>query len=356
MSDSMRATVIGTGLIGGSIGLALRARGFTVSGVDRDPARIERALAVGAIQHQGIDPASAVTFVCTPVGATAEMAEQALAQTKGLVTDVGSVKAPIMRAVHDPRFIGGHPMAGSEQEGLDGANPMMFEGAVWVLTPPPGTITDDAAFTHLRNVVSSFGADVLVMPPERHDALVAVVSHVPHLTAVTLMRLAAARGQEHGSLLRLAAGGFRDMTRIAAGHPAIWPDICGQNREAITDVLDELITSLSGIRDIVARNDRDALLARLQEARTARLNLPRSAPRPADLVELRVPIPDRKGEVAKVSTVLSDLGVSIYDIETAHSIEGKEGVLIMVIDAGAAERARAELIDADYRVSVQPLE
>src|SRR6185295_11023883 len=225
----------------------------------------------------GFDAESELTFIATPVGAIAEAAKEALRETRGLVTDVGSVKAPIARMV-------------------DGANPMMFEGAVWVLTPS-GPV-DDASFTRVRNVVSSFGADVVVMPPERHDALVAVVSHVPHLTAVTLMRLAEGRSQEHGALLRLAAGGFRDMTRIAAGHPAIWPDICAQNRDAIIDVLDELIGSLTSVRRIVADGDRDALMERLERARAARLNLPSSAPRPSDLVEMRVPIPDRRGEIA----------------------------------------------------------
>jgi prephenate dehydrogenase len=351
---SPRATVVGTGLIGGSIGLALRSRGWRVSGVDRDGERLARARAVGAIDAIGFDAESELTFIATPVGVIAEAAKQALRETRGLVTDVGSVKAPIARLVDDARFIGGHPMAGSEQDGLDGANPMMFEGAVWVLTPSGGV--DDASFTRVRNVVSSFGADVVVMPPERHDALVAVVSHVPHLTAVTLMRLAEGRSQEHGALLRLAAGGFRDMTRIAAGHPAIWPDICAQNRDAIIDVLDELIGSLTSVRRIVADGDRDALMERLERARAARLNLPSSAPRPSDLVEMRVPIPDRRGEIATVATLATDLGVNIYDLEIAHSSEGQQGVLILVIDAGQGELMRDGLIQRGYRPSVQSLE
>src|SRR5690606_34165312 len=175
--------------------------------------------------------------------------KDALASTSGIVTDVGSVKAPIVRAVGDARFIGGHPMAGSEQEGIEGADPSMFEGAVWVLTPTHDT--DDDALAMLAAVVSDLGADVVALPPDGHDALAAVVSHVPHLTAVTLMRLAAERAEEHVALLRLAAGGFRDMTRIASGHPAIWPDICAQNREAIVDTLDALIGGLQRIRDHV---------------------------------------------------------------------------------------------------------
>jgi prephenate dehydrogenase len=146
--------------------------------------------------------------------------------------------------VRDPRFIGGHPMAGSEQEGLDGANPTMFSGAVWVLTPTPDT--DDEALARLAAVVNDLGADVVALPADRHDALVAVVSHVPHLTAVTLMGLAATRAEEHAALLRLAAGGFRDMTRIAS-HRTSGPT-CAQNRTAIVDTLDGLIGGCSRCR------------------------------------------------------------------------------------------------------------
>ena len=124
-------------------------------------------------------------------------------------------------------------MAGSELEGLEGADAEMFAGAVWVLTPT--ALTADADLTRLRSVIASLGAEVVALPPDRHDALVAVVSHVPHLTAATLMGLADQRADEHAALLRLAAGGFRDMTRIASGHPAIWPDICAAKATRLTD-------------------------------------------------------------------------------------------------------------------------
>ena len=148
------------------------------------------------------------------------------------------MKASIVDAVADPRFVGGHPMAGSEQDGVEGADAELFEGATWVLTPTEGT--DASAFAQVRQIVGTLGAEVVALPPERHDELVAVVSHVPHLAAATLMRLADERSEEHRALLRLAAGGFRDMTRIAAGHPGIWPDICSDNRAAIVGVLDDL--------------------------------------------------------------------------------------------------------------------
>ncbi len=345
-----RAAVVGTGLIGGSIGLALRALGWHVTGRDLDPARAQRALALGALNAIGEDPEAEITFVATPVAAITVEANRALAGG-GIVTDVGSTKAAIVVAVDHPRFIGGHPMAGSEQEGVEGADPALFEGSTWVLTPTQDT--DPHAYGRLRSVLSSLGADVVAVAAGRHDDLVAMVSHVPHLTAVTLMGLAADRAEEHATLLRLAAGGFRDMTRIAAGHPGIWPDICVENRDAIVTTLDRLVAALAEIRTVVAEGDRVRLLAVLERARAARVNLPSRVPRPEDMVEVRVPIPDRPGVLAEVTTLAGELDVNIYDFEIAHSAEGDRGVLLLIVAAEHADLVRGGLLARGFRPSVQ---
>jgi prephenate dehydrogenase len=345
-----RAAIIGTGLIGGSIGLALRTRGWHVVGRDRDEARAGQARDIGALDEVGDDPDAEITFVATPVAAVAEEATRALAGV-GIVTDVGSTKAAIVRAVGHPRFIGGHPMAGSEQEGISGADAELFEGATWVLTPT--TATDPASYGRLRAVLSSLGADVVAVDAGRHDDLVAMVSHVPHLTAVMLMSLAADRAEEHATLLRLAAGGFRDMTRIAAGHPGIWPDICSENRDAIVATIDRLVAGLADIRGIVATGDRERLVTMLERARAARVNLPSRVPRPEDVVEVRVPVPDRPGVLAEVTTLAGELDVNIYDLEIAHSAEGDRGVLLVVVAAGDADLVRGGLLARGYRPSVQ---
>ena len=175
-----------------------------------------------------------------------------------VVTDVSGVKTAIVGEADHPHFIGGHPMAGSEQTGLHGADPDLFVGAVWVLTPT--ATTDLEAFDRLKGVVMSLGADVLVLSAADHDRLVAVVSHVPHLVAATLMNAATDGAEQDGTLLRLAAGGFRDMTRVAAGHPGIWPDICAENADAIVAALDALVSDLAAMRDRVAGQDRPAIL------------------------------------------------------------------------------------------------
>ncbi|HEY5421831.1 MAG TPA: prephenate dehydrogenase/arogenate dehydrogenase family protein, partial [Ilumatobacteraceae bacterium] len=328
MNTARRANVAGLGLIGGSIALALRQRGWHVTGDDLDPGHIERANTMHAIDAAGVDPDAYITFVATPVLAVAERVKRALAETSGLVTDVGSVKGGITAAVDDARFVGGHPMAGSELEGFDGADASLFEGAVWVLTP--SATTADSTFSQVAAVVAELGADVVALPADRHDQVVAVISHVPHLAAATLMGLASDRAEEHAALLRLAAGGFRDMTRIASGHPSIWLDICAENRPAILSALDGLIGGLSTMRDVVDRDDRAALFDRLQHAREARTNLPNRVNQPSELAEVRIPIPDRPGAAAEVFTLAAELGVNIASFEVVHSVEGNRGVAVVL--------------------------
>jgi prephenate dehydrogenase len=352
--NARRATIAGLGLIGGSVGLALRERGWHVTGDDTDAARVARARELGAIDAAGRDPHAEITFVCTPVLSVADEVKRALAESTGLVTDVGSAKGAVAGAVDDPRFIGGHPMAGSELEGPDGADAAMFAGAVWVLTPTPTTA--DETFSTVAAVVSELGAEVVALAPERHDQLVAVVSHVPHLTAATLMALASERSQEHGALLRLAAGGFRDMTRIASGHPAMWLDVCSVNRDAILDALDGLIGGLQSMRTIVETDDRDGLLRRLRLAREARSNLPSRVNRPSELAEVRIPIPDRTGAAAEVFTQAAELGVNIADFEVVHSVEGTRGVAVVLIDAAASDLFRGGLLARGFRPAVQRLD
>lgn len=351
-----RVGVIGLGLIGGSVGLCLRGLGWTVVGADRDPRRCSDALEVGAVDEI-VDIASMgstdLVVVATPVGIIAEVVAAALDAGAPVVTDVGSVKGAVAAAITDPRFVPGHPMAGSEHEGVRGARPDLFHGAVWVLSP--SATTADEAFAAVRAMVASMGADVATLDADAHDRLVAVVSHVPHLAAVTLMSVAEGRSVEHRALQRLAAGGFRDMTRIAAGHPGIWPDICAANAEAICEALDEVIARLSAIRIQVADGRRDELLVTLQRARAARIALPTGVPRDVDLAEVRIPVTDRPGELADITRLATDIDVNIYDLEIAHSAERAGGVLIVIVAAAIGERLVGALMANGYRPSIRPL-
>lgn len=351
-----RAEIVGTGLIGGSIGLGLRRQGWHVSGRDTDPERLERARSVGALDAAGTDLGASLVVVATPASSVAGLAAEVLADPARpdelVVTDVSGVKASVVRSVTHPRFIGGHPMAGSEQIGPDGADPELFVGTTWVLTPTAHT--DTAAFSLVRGVAGSLGADVVALSPEAHDELVAVVSHVPHLVAATLTD-GAARRHDRPALDRLAAGGFRDMTRVAAGHPGIWPDICAENAAAIASALDEVIHDLGQVRAMVGTGDRDGLLTFLERASQARRRLPSRAVRPEELAELRVLVPDRAGVLAEITTTAGDLGVNIFDLEIAHSAERPHGLMVLVIAASEAERLKDAVEGRGHRATVVEL-
>jgi len=342
----MRIAVVGTGLIGGSVGLAAAAAGHEVVGFDADPEALVRAQERGAVGScaDGVTGAAAgadLAVVAVPVGAVAETVVAALDAGAAVVTDVGSVKSAVVdtvvaeRRAAAGRFVAGHPMAGSEQGGIEAARADLFIGATWVLTPTADC--DDSAYACVRALVRDLGAEAVAVTPQEHDALVALVSHVPQLAASTLMDVAATHEAHHRALLQLAAGGFRDMTRIAASHPEIWLDILAANRDAVLAGLDAYTAALGAAREWIAAGDIDALAGLLARARSARRNLPVGTGSAADLVEIRVPVPDRAGVLAEVTTLAGRLGVNIADVEIAHSIEGRAGVLVLVVPSSRAE-------------------
>ena len=239
-------------------------------------------------------------------------------------------------------------MAGSEQEGVDGASADLFEGAVWVLTPTP--TTSDAAYADVAAVVRSFGAEVVALPPERHDALVAVVSHVPHLTAATLMRLADDRRR---GAPRAAAARRRRLPRHDPdrGRPS---RASGPTSAARTATRSSRASTASSTRcrrcaRVVAADDRDRLLEVLDTARAGSREPARRVRRPEELCEVRVPVPDRPGVLAEVTTLASELDVNIADLEIAHSSEGEQGVLILLVETRQSDVLRDGLVARGYR-------
>ena len=348
-----RAAIVGLGLIGGSIARALAAAGWAVSGVDDDPETQRLALESGVVDADEVPADVDIVFIATPVDEVVAAARRALQTTSGWVVDTGSVKRTIAESIDDARFIPTHPMAGSEQTGLSGARPDLFRGAVWVITPPSHVTDEAVAFVH--DLIVEMGADPITLDPAAHDRIVATVSHVPHLAAATLMNVADRRSDEHLAMLRLAAGGFRDMTRIASGSPDIWPPICVQNADAIGETLDDVIESLRALRSAVMAGDTDTIARTLADARHARTNLPVATELPDELVEVRVRIKDQRGELAALTGLAAELDVNIFDLEIAHSAEGPTGVIVLLVDAAVADRFRGGLLARGYRPSIRPL-
>jgi prephenate dehydrogenase len=348
----MRIAVVGVGLIGGSIGLAARARaGARVCGYDPDPEVRERALALGAVDEVSVGIAGAVAdaevaFVAAPVGALAETVAQALAAAPAdcVVSDVGSTKRVVAAACADERFVGGHPLAGAETAGVEHAREDLFDGATWYLTPAEGR-TAGVLYERLHRLLSSFGARPTAIDPDTHDRVMACVSHLPHVLANLLAAQAAGvLGDDSPARLPAVGPSFRDATRVAGANTAIWSDIYLANRDALVNGLDELAGRLAEVRALLDAADRDAIGAWNDRARADRDALLGAGLPGGAAHELRASVPNRPGVIADIALALGRAGVNIDDMALSPSQDNRQGVVsLWVAGADQADRAR-ELI------------
>lgn len=367
-----RIAVVGFGLVGASFAAAVRAAypDTRVLAVDIDERTLAEAVERGWATDGALpdDPAFErfvgdgcdLVVLATPVGAAERYFEDlARWDYRGIVTDTASTKARITALAervlpHPENFVPGHPMAGSEVNGIEGARPDLFKGAYWILCPDADTPAEH--FPRLHELVTSIGARVIALPREDHDEAVAVVSHVPHIMASSLVQLASRHADDQQALMRLAAGGFKDSTRIAAGSPELWCGIAFDNKDALSDGLDEIRGIIGAFADALASDDRAALTALLADAAAARRALPAAwVPSTERLLEVRIPMEDRPGVVAEVTTVTSSVGCNIQSIEIDHVTEDSAVLSLVLTDEGDIGQLSAQLINAGFSVSFSPL-
>jgi prephenate dehydrogenase len=279
--STLKVAVLGVGLIGGSIGLAAGRRvGAHVVGYDPDAEALSRAVAVGAIGETASDIATAVkdadyVFIATPVGSAVEVARAAVAAAGGecVLSDVGSTKRHIAREIREPHFVPGHPLAGAETAGVEGAREDLFDDALWYLTPTDAG--EAPALARITGLIEQFGATPVAIEPDAHDRLMASVSHLPHVLANVLVSQAvrsapAPTATTSGTVALGTNPSFRDATRVAGANTAIWTDIYMSNADLLAEVLDETIRELSGVRDALDSEDAVALATWNERAREAR--------------------------------------------------------------------------------------
>ncbi len=367
-----RIAVVGFGLVGASFAAAVRAAypDTRVLAVDIDERTLAEAVERGWATDGALpdDPAFErfvgdgcdLVVLATPVGAAERYFEDlARWDYRGIVTDTASTKARITALAervlpHPENFVPGHPMAGSEVNGIEGARPDLFKGAHWILCPDADTPAEH--FPRLHELVTSIGARVIALPREDHDEAVAVVSHVPHIMASSLVQLASRHADDQQALMRLAAGGFKDSTRIAAGSPELWCGIAFDNKDALSDGLDEIQGIIGAFADALASDDRASLTALLADAAAARRALPAAwVPSTERLLEVRIPMEDRPGVVAEVTTVTSSVGCNIQSIEIDHVTEDSAVLSLVLTDEGDIGQLSAQLINAGFSVSFSPL-
>lgn len=368
-----RLTVVGLGLIGGSVAAAARRAGVKrVRAVDPDAETLGFAVAEHIVD-EALSPeqaaetgwfagdASDLVLLGTPVAATVEWLKW-LAELgfTGIVSDVASTKRAVVAAAESAgggyRFVGGHPMAGSERSGVVAATPTLFDGAYYILTPTASTDMD--AYRRVHAFVTSLGARVVSVDAAAHDEAVAIVSHVPHVAAAALVELASGRAEGAGAdLLRLAAGGFKDMTRIAAGSADLWTGICLDNAEAIVAGIGGLEGVLAEFRHLVASGDADAVRGWLAGAAEVRRSLPAQwVPATTRLRELTVPVIDRPGVVGVVATAVSRAGCNIEDIEIDHQSEDSAVLRLVLTDEGDSAVLVADLEARGFAPQLRALE
>jgi len=358
--------IVGVGLLGGSLAAAFKQQSgdYKVVGYNHNPGAVEEGIKRGFIDTAApsIEEAAAaadIIFICVPVGHIPEYAVRAAKSAKpgAIITDVGSTKRTIVEEVepHVPggvHFIGGHPMAGSEKTGVAAANPALFKNAHYLLTPTQKT--DMAAYKKLHSMLTSIGANVVAIEPEKHDRAVAVVSHLPHMLAAVLMNLASSETNETENILMLAAGGFKDTTRIAAGSPRMWIDICLDNREAILYAIDKMNGMLSSLREEIDAADRALIGDMLERAQMARLNLPSALGKEiGKLYELYVPVTDKPGVISDITLTVGQLGINIEDIEILHATESSGTLRLMIPEKENADKAAKALVERGYEVDMR---
>jgi prephenate dehydrogenase len=335
--------------MGGSLGLALRQAlpELEIRGYDVDGAALAGALDRGAITAAAADPADAVKGAAVVVlGVPLDVAPEllalvaAVASDEAIVTDLGSAKALVVeegRRHFGDRFVGGHPMAGSERHGIEAAEADLYQDAWWIVTPT--TETSAEAYRTIADMAGLVGATAVALDPSTHDALVARLSHLPQLVASALVDVAASSGDRE-AVLGLAGAGFRDVTRIAASNPDLWVTIVSANEGAVLEAIGGLRTRLAKLEEDIGAGRWEELRGWLAQARAARLELFAKPEYGDEPVALSLLIPDRPGVLAEVTTAAGELGANIEDLRIMHSTEGGQGRLELIV----AGRQPAELL------------
>lgn len=357
MERFRRIGIFGVGLLGGSLGLGIRERFLAdeVIAYDPNPEALNGARAVGAADRVEPNLGSWISgldlgVLAAPVGALADLGHSvaAYASPETLWTDVGSVKTPVVAALEPvlTRFVGGHPMAGSEQAGVEYAHSGLLQNATWVLTPTEKT--NKADLEKLRRLVEDLGAHPLLLPPDLHDRLVARISHLPYLLAVAL-NLLVGDDPDRDTLIYLAAGGFRDLTRTASGSPIMSRDMVITNKEALLSAAADLKERLSVLLDLL--DEPDGLLEAAMRAKRVRDSIPvvkrGLLPVQFDLV---VAVPDRPGELARITSALGEAGVNIKDVEVLNVRDEGGAIRLGFASREEKEAGRRVLEGVGYRI------
>lgn len=333
--------VVGAGLLGTSIGLALRRRGIDVLLRDVNPRNVEIAGSLGAGVAEGATEAGVqLVVVAVPPDHLADEIVAALTGSDAFVTDVGSVKGAPLREVAGRvdadqlvRYVGSHPMAGSERSGPFAASSALFDGRPWAVTPHPGTSPEAVAV--VTALARACGATPVPMSPDEHDAAVARTSHLPHLLAALVAGRLTDAPAAH---LALSGQGVRDVTRIAAGDPTLWQQIIAGNADAVADLLADVRGDLDELLDAVRSDSRERVAALLERGVEGRAAIPGKHGGPVEPTgSVYVTVPDHPGELARLLGDAGQIGVNVEDLRIDHDPGRPVGLVELTVAADRAD-------------------
>lgn len=335
-----QVAILGVGLVGGSVGLALKERGSRakIVGVTRHKESLKKALEIEAIDEGTLDHREAVkeadlVILSTPVESIPRLAKLIVPFLKKetFLTDVGSVKKRIVTEIEPLvkekfHFVGSHPMTGSEERGVEFADPYLFENALCIVTPTQGNTEKEIRI--IEEFWHFLGSYTLRLSPEKHDRMVAFVSHLPHLIATSLVGLLGEKRKSSPELPLLAAGGFKDTTRVASASPWLWKDIYLSNRKEISRCIREFVKKLEELEELMEEGKENSLFEELLRGKKVRDELPRSKKGIiSQLYEIVITCPDRPGVLAQITTSLAEKNINIEDVEVLRVREGEGGTI-----------------------------
>jgi prephenate dehydrogenase len=347
--------VIGVGLMGGSLGLAARERlGVeSVWGYSRTRRTLSEALELGAITNAAgsVEEAAAaadIVFIATPVRTILDMARQALAASGPgcIITDMGSTKSRIMSSLtveEQDRFIGGHPVCGSETAGVGNAREELFDRATYFLTM--GESVDPSKYEMLHGFLAGIGARPTAIDPDSHDRIMALVSHLPHVLASSAMNQVGSVSLDGREALLSAGPSFRDLTRTAGSNPRVWTDIFMENRHWLADACKVHIESIEQIREALDEGDESFLSELIIQAADKRNHMLEAEHlAPSELFVVKVPVPDRPGVLSDVTVALGNAGINIDDLNFHRISVELGGVLSIVVSGSATSESAVETL------------
>ena len=355
----LTCTIIGLGLIGGSIAKAIRRYHpeVTINAYNRSPENIRLALNDHVIDYAMTSVTDQIEksdyiFLCSPVGINVANLEKMLPYLSGecILTDVGSVKGDIHKEVErlqlTDRFIGGHPMAGSEKTGYANASETLLENAYYILTPE--CLVPEERYEEFYEFIASLHALPVRADVKKHDYSTAAISHVPHLIAAALVKLVEKNDSTDHFMKMIAAGGFKDITRIASSSPTMWEHICRSNQEQILILLKEYIKELQEIYSGIDQQDFQKIYELFETAGNYRNSIDNQTSGPLQKAfQLYLDLPDEAGAIAKVAAILADNQISIKNIGITHNREHSQGVLYIAFYDDASLQAAIPLLTSD---------